>query len=73
MLRHPKISVGCVWVIRALYYNNIEEKAIYGVLEISKQSYADLTANDSKWMAVDAMPTQTFDPPIQLGTPEVQR
>ena len=29
--------------------------------------YAAPTANESKWMAVDAMPTKTFDPPLTLG------
>ncbi|NBB81387.1 MAG: EVE domain-containing protein [Verrucomicrobia bacterium] len=53
---------------QALYYNNIGEKAIYGLLEISKAPYADPTANEAKWMAVDAIPIQTFDPPIQLET-----
>lgn len=51
---------------QALYYNNVGKKAIYGLLEISKPPYADPTANEAKWMAVDAMPIQTFDPPITL-------
>ena len=52
----------------ALYYNNIGEKAIYGILEINKAPYADPTANEAKWMAVDAIPIRTFDPSIQLKT-----
>lgn len=51
---------------KSLYYNNIGEKAIYGVLEISKSPYADPTANEAKWMAVNAIPIQTFDPEITL-------
>jgi len=51
---------------QALYYNNIGGKAVYGVLEISISPYADPTANEAKWMAVDAIPIQTFDPAIQL-------
>lgn len=51
---------------QALYYNNVGGKAIYGILEISKGPYADPTANESKWMAVDAIPIRTFDPPISL-------
>lgn len=51
---------------QALYYNNISEKAIYGILEISKPPYADPTANEAKWMAVDAIPIKTFDPSINL-------
>ena len=53
---------------QVLYYNNIGEKAIHGVLEISKPPYADPTANEAKWMAIDAIPIQTFDPPINLET-----
>lgn len=51
---------------QALYYNNIGEKAIYGILEISKPPYADPTANEAKWMAIDAVPIKTFDPPLSL-------
>jgi len=48
----------------ALFYNNIGVKAIYGILEINKAPYADPTANEAKWTAVDAIPVQTFDPPL---------
>ena len=51
---------------QALYYNNIGERALYGILEISKAPYPDPTANEAKWMAVDATPIQTFQPPITL-------
>lgn len=53
---------------QALYYNNVGVKAIYGMLEISKPHYADPTANEAKWMAVDAIPIKTFDPEITLET-----
>lgn len=51
---------------QALYYNNVGEKAVYGILEISVKPHADPTANESKWMAVDAIPARTFDPPITV-------
>lgn len=53
---------------QALYYNNIGEKAIHGVLEIKKPPYADPTANEAKWMAVEALPIKTFSPTISLET-----
>ena len=68
-IRNPEASknIGIMKVgDLALYYNNIGEKAIYGLLEISKQPYADPTANEAKWMAVNAIPIQTFDPEITL-------
>lgn len=52
----------------ALFYNNVGEKALYGILEISKGPYPDPTANEAKWMAVDGVPIQTFDPEIRLET-----
>lgn len=52
----------------ALYYNNVGEKAIYGILEISKPPYADPTANEAKWMGVDGIPIKTFEPPLSLET-----
>jgi predicted RNA-binding protein with PUA-like domain len=51
---------------QALFYNNIGEKAIDGILEISKPPSADPTANEAKWVAVDAIPIQTFEPAIRL-------
>lgn len=51
---------------QALYYNNVGEKAIYGILEISKPPYADPTANEAKWMGVDGIPIKTFEPEITL-------
>jgi predicted RNA-binding protein with PUA-like domain len=68
-IRNPEASknIGQMRVgDQALYYNNIGEKAIYGILEISKSPYADPTANEAKWMAVDAIPLRTFDPPVSL-------
>lgn len=50
----------------ALFYNNVGEKALYGILKISNPPYPDPTANEAKWMAVDAIPIQTFDPLITL-------
>ncbi|MGC6423819.1 MAG: EVE domain-containing protein [Lentimonas sp.] len=70
-VRNPEASknIGLMRVgDQALFYNNIGEKAIYGVLEVSKAPYADPTANEAKWMAVDAIPVQTFDPSISLET-----
>jgi len=68
-IRNPEASKN-IGLMRAgdqaLYYNNIGEKAIYGILEITKPPYADPTANEAKWMAVDAVPIKTFDPEITL-------
>lgn len=51
---------------QVLYYNNIGEKAIYGVLEIAKPPYPDPTANEAKWFSIDAIPIQTFEPEVTL-------
>lgn len=50
----------------ALFYNNIGQCAIHGLLEISTKPYADPTANESRWTAIDSIPIQTFDPPLSL-------
>ncbi len=68
-IRNPEASknIGRMRIgDQALFYNNIGEKAIYGILEMSRQPYADPTANEAKWVAIDAVPMQTFDPPINL-------
>jgi predicted RNA-binding protein with PUA-like domain len=50
----------------ALYYDNIESKAVFGILEISVKPYPDPTSNESCWTAIDAIPLKTFDPPVSL-------
>jgi len=51
---------------QVLFYNNIDNRAIDGILEITKTPYPDPTANESKWMAIDAIPVKTFVSPITL-------
>jgi predicted RNA-binding protein with PUA-like domain len=50
----------------ALYYDNIESKGVFGILEISVKPYPDPTSKESCWTAIDAIPLKTFDPPITL-------
>jgi predicted RNA-binding protein with PUA-like domain len=50
----------------ALYYDNIESKGVFGILEISVKPYPDPTSNESCWTAIDAIPIQTFDPALPL-------
>jgi predicted RNA-binding protein with PUA-like domain len=51
---------------QALYYDNIESKGVFGILEISVKPYPDPTSNESCWCAIDAIPIQTFHSPILL-------
>ena len=51
---------------QALYYDNIESKGVFGILEISAKPYPDPTSNESCWTAIDAIPLKTFDPPVSL-------
>jgi len=51
---------------QVLFYNNIGQCAVHGLLEISTKPYTDPTANESRWTAIDAIPIKTFDPPVTL-------
>jgi|688.fasta_scaffold598894_1 predicted RNA-binding protein with PUA-like domain len=51
---------------QAIFYNNIDERAVFGILEVSAKPYSDPTSNESCWLAIDSNPIQTFDPPLPL-------
>lgn len=70
-IRNPEASknIGKMRVgDQALFYNNIHEKAIYGILEVIKVPYSDPTTNEARWMAVDLVPGRTFETPIVWET-----
>lgn len=52
---------------RVLFYHSGKDKAVVGVAEVVKAAYADPTADDPQWVAVDLKPVKPLTSPVQLA------
>jgi len=50
-----------------LFYHSGKEKSVVGVAEVHKSAYADPTANDAQWVAVDLRPVKQLDAAVPLA------
>jgi predicted RNA-binding protein with PUA-like domain len=50
-----------------LFYHSGKEKAVVGVAQVHREAYADPTADDAQWVAVDLKPVKPFEAPVQLA------
>lgn len=50
-----------------LYYHSVSEKRIVGVARVVRESYADPTASDGDWSAVDVTPAFALENPVTLA------
>jgi len=50
-----------------LFYHSGKEKAVVGIAEVIKTAYADPSADDPQWVAVDLKPVKALDSPVQLA------
>ena len=50
-----------------LYYHSGEGKEIVGIAEVVKEGYADPTATDGDWCAVDLAPVKALAKPVTLA------
>jgi predicted RNA-binding protein with PUA-like domain len=51
-----------------LYYHSGEAKQIVGLARVLKEAYADPTADEGDWSAVDLAPEKTLASPVTLAT-----
>ncbi len=51
-----------------LYYHSNEGKEIVGVAKVVREAYADPTAEDGDWSAVDIAPVKALAAPVSLAT-----
>lgn len=51
-----------------LYYHSVSEKQIVGIARVSKEAYADPTATEGDWVAVDIEPVKPLKQPVTLET-----
>lgn len=50
-----------------LFYHSGKEKAVVGIAQVHGEAYADPTADDPQWVAVDLKPVKPLDTPVQLA------
>jgi len=50
-----------------LFYHSGKEKSVVGIAEVLKSAYADPTADDPQWLAVDLKPVKPFEAPVPLA------
>lgn len=50
-----------------LFYHSGKEKAVVGVAQVLRAAYADPTAEDPQWVAVDLKPVKPLETPVQLA------
>lgn len=52
---------------RVLFYHSGKDKAVVGIAEVAKAAYADPTADDSQWVAVDLKPVKALETAVPLA------
>jgi predicted RNA-binding protein with PUA-like domain len=52
---------------RVLFYHSGKGKEVVGLAEVTKSAYADPTADDDQWVAVDLKPVKPLTNPVQLA------
>ena len=53
---------------QVLFYHSGKDKAVVGIAEVAKAAYADPTADDPQWVAVDLKPVKPLATPVLLAT-----
>ena len=49
-----------------LFYHSGEEKAVVGIARVTRTAYADKTASEGDWSAVDLSPIKSLPRPVTL-------
>jgi predicted RNA-binding protein with PUA-like domain len=55
------------------YYHSVSEKQVVGLGRVEKESYADPTATEGDWSAVDLVPVKTLASPVSLEAIKADR
>jgi predicted RNA-binding protein with PUA-like domain len=51
-----------------LFYHSGEQKAVIGIARVARTAYADPTADEDGWVAVDLTPVKALTSPVTLST-----
>jgi predicted RNA-binding protein with PUA-like domain len=54
-----------------LYYHSVTDKAVFGIAKVIREAYADPTAKEGDWSAVDLAPEKALSKPV--GLDEIKR
>jgi predicted RNA-binding protein with PUA-like domain len=54
-----------------LFYHSVTEKAVVGIAKVVREAYADRTATEGDWSAVDLAPEKPLPHPVTLD--EIKR
>lgn len=49
-----------------LFYHSVVGKDVRGVAEVTRESYADPTTDDARWVVVDLKPVKPLNAPVTL-------
>ena len=49
-----------------LFYHSGEDKAVVGIARVTRPAYADVTASEGDWSAVDLSPIKSLRHPVML-------
>ena len=52
---------------RVLFYHSGKDKAVVGIAEVTRAAYADPTADDDQWVAVDLKSVKRLKNPVPLA------
>ncbi len=50
-----------------LFYHSVVDPSVIGVARVTREAYADPTANDERWVVVDLKPVQPLEEPVRLS------
>lgn len=50
-----------------LFYHSVSEKAVVGVVKVTREAYADPTAKEGDWSMVDLKPIKAMAAPVTLA------
>jgi predicted RNA-binding protein with PUA-like domain len=50
-----------------LYYHSVEEKAVVGIAEVTREAYPDPTAEEGDWSVVDLKPVRALTRSVALA------
>src|SRR4029077_12939921 len=56
-----------------LFYHSGEEKAVVGIARVKQTAYADPTAKEGDWSAVDLVPIKSLARPVTLQQIKIQQ
>ena len=58
---------GVVFKHGVLFYHSVDDKAVVGIARVKRTAYADKTAKEGDWSAIDLAPVKPLRRPVALA------